>query len=83
MLRHLLLDPEIVLEVLQLMGCIPGPASENLRAVTSPEDPGLTTVLDLTGPIDSETIEAHLQNLELSASDFLDCFSRFKAPFTN
>jgi hypothetical protein len=83
MLRHLQIDPQFVLEILKSMGCELGPASQSLRAVTNPKEPGLTTVLDLTGPMDGEVIETHLSILELDASDFLSHFNKFKAPFTD
>lgn len=82
MLRHLLLDPQIVLEVLRMMGCHLGPVSESLRAVRNPQQPGLTVVLDLSAPMDGDVIQSHLSNLELPPERFLAEFNRYKAPFT-
>ena len=82
MLRHLSLNPGIVLEVLKMMGCDLGPSSGELHAVTNPINSRLCAVLDISGPMDGEVIEAHLKNLELSPEEFLENFNRFKASFT-
>ena len=33
--------------------------------------------------MDGETIEIHLENLDLDQSEFLNCFNRVKTPFAN